>query len=219
MKSICFVPIKSNSERVPGKNLRILNGKKLYEHLLEHIKEAHVFDDVVIDTNSLEIEEYAKDMGFITIERKPYLAKNTANGNDLLAYHFSLFPDYDYYFQLFVTAPFMQPKTIVNCYNILTHEAEHDSVFTATENHSFYWFEGNPVNYRPCILPRSQNLSPVIEETTGLYGISRDAYIRYRCRIGAKPYIYLVDKYESVDINTEEDLKIAEFIGKVIYNL
>lgn len=58
----------------------------------------------------------------------------------------------------------------------------------------------------------------MIEETTGLYGIGRDALERYSCRIGQKPYIYTVSKFEAVDINTEEDLRIAEFIGKAIWN-
>ena len=62
MKTACFIPIKANSERVPGKNLRILNGKKLYQYICEHVKTAAVFDDVYIDTNSSEIAEYADKM-------------------------------------------------------------------------------------------------------------------------------------------------------------
>ena len=60
---------------------------------------------------------------------------------------------------------------------------------------------------------------PVIEETTGLYGITRESLEKYRCRIGRNPYIHIVSKFEAVDINTEEDWKVAEFVGKVIYNL
>lgn len=98
MKTACFIPIKANSERVPGKNLRVLNGKKLYQYICEHVKEAAVFDDVYIDTNSCEIAEYAETMGFHVLERKPELAQNTANGNDLLIYHYTLCPEYAYYF-------------------------------------------------------------------------------------------------------------------------
>ncbi len=219
MKTACFIPIKENSERVPGKNLRILNDKKLYEYICQHVKEADVFDDVYIDTNSQEISLYAEKMGFYVIKRKPELAKNTANGNDLLVYHFESYPGYDYYFQLFATAPYMQASTIQKCFNRLTTSEEYDSCFTATENHSFYWLSGNPINYRPGILPRSQDMLPLIEETTGLYGISAEALNRYRCRIGKKPYIHMVNKFEAVDINTEDDFKIAEYIGKVIYGL
>ena len=30
-----------------------------------------------------------------------------------------------------------------------------------------------PINYKPKILPRSQDAKPIIQETTGLYGIKR----------------------------------------------
>ena len=219
MKTACFIPIKANSERVPGKNLRLLNGKPLYQYISEHAQESEVFDDIYIDTNSNEVAKYAESMGFKVIERKPELALNTANGNDLLSYHFELYSEYDYYFQLFATAPYMQPTTIRSCFEKLTSSSEYDSCFPATENHSFYWMNGNPINYRPGILPRSQDMTPVIEETTGLYGISRDSLKKYKCRIGRKPYIHIVSKFEAVDINTEEDWKVAEFIGKVIYCL
>lgn len=219
MRTACFIPIKANSERVKGKNLRPLNGKPLYTYISEHVKEADVFDDVYIDTNSSEVAEYATSMGFKVIERLPELAKNTANGNDLLVHHYNLFPEYDYYFQLFATAPYMQPSTIRTCFEKLTNSTEYDSCFPATENHSFYWLAGNPVNYRPEILPRSQDMLPVIEETTGLYGITRESLDKYHCRIGRKPFIYIVNKFEAVDINTEEDWKIAEFVGKMIYGL
>lgn len=219
MKTACFIPIKENSERVPGKNLRTLNGKKLYMYIFEHVKEANVFDDVYVDTNSKEVAEAAEKMGFIAIDRKPELLLNSANGNDLIVHHAEQYPQYDYYFQLFATAPYMQPKTIKECYNKLLASEKYDSCFTAVANHGFYWLNGNPVNYQPGILPRSQDMTPVIEETTGLYGISKSALNRYRCRIGAEPYIYYVSKFEAIDINTEEDFKIAEQIGKIIYNL
>lgn len=81
----------------------------------------------------------------------------------------------------------------------------------------FFWLNDTSINYRPFILPRSQDMQLVVEETTGLYGISRDALAKYRCRIGANPYIHYVSKFEAVDISTEEDLKIAEYVGKMVW--
>lgn len=216
MKTACFIPIKANSERVPGKNLRLLNGKKLYMYICEHVKAADVFDDIYVDTNSDEITDYALSKGFRVIERKPELAANTANGNDLLSYHYEQYPMYDYYFQLFATAPYLKPESIRDCYNQLIASEKYDSCFTALANHSFYWYAGMPINYRPGILPRSQDMQPVVEETTGLYGIRSDSLAKYRCRIGKNPYIHYVNKFEAVDINTEIDFQIAEYIGKVL---
>lgn len=215
MSIACFIPIKSNSERVKGKNFREMNGRKLYEYIIEHAINSGVFDDIYIDTNSDEIKEYANQKGCKVIKRKEDLAKNTANGNDLLNYHYKLYPDYDYYFQLFATAPYLKEETIAKCADVLINSTTYDSVFTATQHHGFFWLNNTPVNYRPCILPSSQDMTAVVEETTGLYGISKDALARYRCRIGARPYIHIVNKFEAVDINTEEDLKMAEYIGKL----
>lgn len=214
MKIACFIPIKENSERVPGKNFRVLNGKKLYEYIIEHVMEAGCFDDLYVDTNSKEIMEYADMKQLRVIERQQYLAENTANGNDLMVYHQKLFPNYDYYFQVFATAPYLQPESIRKCCDMLASSEEYDSCFTATQNHGFYWLNNIPVNYRPGILPRSQDMPPMVEESTGLYGIKKSSLEKYKCRIGKKPYSYIINKFEAVDINTEEDLKLAEFIGK-----
>lgn len=219
MKTACFIPIKANSERVPGKNFRVLNGKKLYEYIIEHTIEAACFDDIYIDTNSAEIKAYALEKGLNVIERLEILAQNTANGNDLLMYHCKQQPDYDYYFQLFATAPYLRPESIRECYNALVSSEEYDSCFTALKNNSFYWLNGLPMNYRPGILPRSQDMVPVVEETTGMYGIKKESLLKYQSRIGRNPYMYFVNKFEAVDINTEDDLLIAEYIGKQYWKL
>lgn len=219
MRIACFIPIKANSERVPGKNFRNLCGKPLYYYIITNAIKAQCFDDIYVDTNSDEIKQFCEELGVKTIERKDELTKNTANGNDLLNYHYEKFPSYDYYFQLFATAPFLQPESIAKAVNTLVGSNIYDSTFTAIREHGFYWFNKTPINYRPCILPRSQDMEPVYEETTGLYGMSKDALKHYHCRIGAKPYICEVSKFEAVDINTEEDLKIAEFIGSAYWRI
>lgn len=206
-----FIPIKQNSERVKGKNFRVLGDKKLYEHIIENAISANCFDKIYIDTDSKEIKEYVKEIEEVEIiDRKPELATNTANGNDLLVYHGKIKPEYDYYFQLFATAPFLRAETIKKCVDILSNSNTHDSIFTGIERRGFFWLNNNPVNYRPGVLPRSQDLVPLIEETTALYGIKKESLTRYNCRIGEYPYIYKVDFIEAIDINTVDDLITAE---------
>lgn len=217
MKIACFIPIKANSERVPGKNFRLICDKPLYMYIINHALEANCFDDIFVDTNSEEIKQYCKAHNINVIDRKEELSKNNANGNDLLNYHFDLFPNYDYYFQLFATAPFLQPNSIASAVDKLVNSTN-DSIFTVIKENSFFWYANTPVNYRPCILPRSQDMEPVYEETTGLYGICKDSLNKYRCRIGANPILYVVNKFEAVDINTEDDLKFAEYIAKNHWN-
>ena len=211
MKVAATIPIKSNSTRVKNKNFRLLGGKPLYEYIIDHCIQAECFDDIYVDTDSAEINSYCTENQIICIKRKPELTLDTANGNDVFHYDIDFVGHYDFYFQLYATAPFLKPETIRECVNKLTHSSKYDSILTATEEYGWFWHKEQPVNYQPNILPRSQDATPVIKETTGLYGISKRAYTRYRCRVGATPYFYIIrDRKESIDLDTYEDFKEIE---------
>ena len=89
-----------------------------------------------------------------------------------------------------------------------------DSIFTAIKINSWFWYDDKPVNYDPKVLPRSQDALPIIKETTGLYGIKKDALLEYKCRIGQNPYMLFVDEYEAADLDTEFDFQYVEFLLK-----
>jgi CMP-N-acetylneuraminic acid synthetase len=212
-KVVAIVPIKSKSERIQGKNFTIINKKqKLYEILLNKLGYCN-FDEIYVDTDSSEIKEYCLKKKYKIVNRLPKLAKNSANGNDLLNYHGRIINS-EIYFQLFVTAPLLSIKTINDCINILKKNKKIDSIFTAKSFYTWYWFNKKPVNYNPQILPRSQDCKPVIQETTGLYGIRRSALIKYKARIGKKPYFYEVPFEEAIDIDENIDLKYLHFLLK-----
>lgn len=213
--SVCAtIPIKSNSTRVKNKNFQLLGDKPLYQYIIDHCIQAECFDDIYVDTDSPEINSYCVENQIICIKRKPELTLDTANGNDVFHYDIDFVGSYDFYFQLYATAPFLKPKTINACVDKLTHTTKYDSILTATEEYGWHWFQDQPVNYQPNILPRSQDALPVIKETTGLYGISKRAYERYRCRVGATPYFYIIkDRKECIDLDTQVDFDVAnEFI-------
>jgi len=203
MKIIAIIPIKSNSERVPEKNFRIINGKPLYRFLLDKMSSCN-FDEVFVDTDSDEIKEYCNKNNLNIIDRLPSLARNDANGNDLLNYHASII-DADVYFQLFVTAPLLKVSTINQCINVMKSNEIYDSILTVEEIYSWFWFDNKPVNYEPAILPRSQDAKPIIKETTGLYGIRKDILNKNKCRIGEHPYFFSVQDDESIDLDCESD--------------
>ena len=206
MKVAATIPIKSNSTRVQNKNFKLINNKPLYQYIIDHCIQAECFDDIYVDTDSPEINSYCVENQIICIKRKPELTLDTANGNDVFHYDIDFIGHYDFYFQLYATAPFLKPETIRDCVDKLTHSSKHDSILTATEEFGWFCHKDQPVNYQPNILPRSQDATPVIKETTGLYGISKRAYDRYRCRVGATPYFYIIrDRKECIDLDTQED--------------
>jgi len=211
MRTVAIIPIKSKSTRVPKKNFRIFNGVPLYKHFLKKFVPNHPFDEIYVDTDSQEVKDCARRLGFSVIDRPKHLAADTVNGNHLLLYEANLIKA-DIYFQLFITAPLLSLDTIKKAHQIMTKNLEYDSILTALERHSWFWYKGKPINYDPRILPRSQDAEPIIQETTGLYGIRKEVLFERRSRIGYKPYFLIVNEREGIDLDNEIDFKIAEFL-------
>lgn len=216
MKIAATIPIKQRSTRVKGKNFRLINGAPLYTYIIQNCIASDSFDSIFVDTDSEEIKKYCQDCNINFIDREPSLALDTSNGNDVFHYDIDYIGYYDYYFQLYATAPFLKGSTIKSTVDLLTRSTTYDSILTATEEYGWFWYSNQPVNYQPNILPRSQDAMPLIKETTGLYGISNSAYKKYRCRIGSKPYFYILDNpLEYIDLDTEYDfLKLESLLEK-----
>ena len=142
------------------------------------------------------------------------MTADSVNGNDLLVYDYEATKKGDFLFQLFATAPLLKSETIRKCVDFLKNNSEgYDSILTATEENGWFWFNSEPVNYNPKVLPRSQDAEHLIKESTGLYGITKEAMLRYRCRIGARPKFMLVSPEEGLDIDTELDFEFAQMVG------
>ena len=160
--TIAFIPIKSISKRVSGKNFKIFCGRPLYKYIITSTINSKAFDKIFVDTDSDEIKEFAKQKGVEIIDRQEYMTRDDINGNDLLLYDCNIIKRGDYIFQLFATAPLLKPETIKKCVDFLKNTSNYDSVFTATEEGGWFWFNDLPVNYRPVVLPRSQDAKHLI---------------------------------------------------------
>lgn len=215
---VAYIPIKSESERLPNKNTRLFCGKPLYTYIIENAINSNSFNDIYIDTDSEEIKKYARQHRLNVIDRPKFMTRNNVNGNDLLLYDFNYSLDGDYIFQLFVTSPLLKAETIKKCVDILKKSKVYDSIFTVTKESGWFWLDRNPINYRPNVLPRSQDAIPLLKESTGLYGITKKSLLKYKCRIGAKPKLFEIDKYEGIDIDTKDDFVYAEYVYENIIN-
>tara|TARA_B100001123_G_scaffold421776_1_gene529793 strand:- start:35 stop:700 length:666 start_codon:yes stop_codon:yes gene_type:complete len=217
MKIVAIIPIKKKSKRIKGKNFVKVNRKPLFAYLLEKVKKCD-FDEIYVDSDSQEIRNYCKKNNLFFVDRIQKLAKDNANGNDLLNYHAKIIKA-DLYFQLFITSPLLKIKTINNCIKKLKNSKIHDSILTVQHLHTWFWFNNRPINYNPKILPRSQDAKPVIVETTGLYGIKNKSLKKRKCRIGQKPFFYKLSAEESLDIDNKNDLDYFKyFIRKTSKN-
>src|SRR6185437_14870756 len=79
MKRICTICARGGSKGVPNKNLRVVAGKPLLVHTIEHAVAAGLFDVVAVSSDSSAILEAAASFGVTElVERPAALATDTA---------------------------------------------------------------------------------------------------------------------------------------------
>tara|TARA_R110001583_G_scaffold151248_2_gene303190 strand:- start:12002 stop:12649 length:648 start_codon:yes stop_codon:yes gene_type:complete len=209
--------MKANSERVKGKNFRLLAGKPLFQWILDSLLAVPEIDCVVINTDAkhilLENGLQATDRVVIR-ERRPELCGDLVSMNLILEDDIRAI-DADLYLMTHTTNPLISSDTIKGALNIFESKANtYDSLFSVNKVQTrFYREDMTPVNHNPAELVRTQDLEPWFEENSCLYLFSRDSFAKTNARIGEKPIMFITPPLESVDIDEPEDWVMAEALA------
>jgi len=209
MKVVAFVPIRLNSKRVVGKNLKMLGGKPLMCHILETLVKVKTIDEVYVYCSQEEIIKYLPE-GVKFLKRPEYLDRDETLGKEIYE-EFTKTVDADVYILAHTTSPFMKQSTVENALDKIVN-GDYDSAFSCERIQTFAWFGGKPINYDLKEIPRTQTIEPIFVETSAFFMFKRDVWKVHGQRIGFKPYMAEVDKIEGVDIDWPEDFEFAEKI-------
>jgi CMP-N,N'-diacetyllegionaminic acid synthase len=128
--AVAFVPARSGSERVPGKNLRPLAGHPLLAYAIETALQSGVFDRVVVSTDSREIAHvagwYGADVPFLRPSR---FATSTSPDIEWLRHTVERLPEsYELFAIVRATNPFRGPSTVQRGLEQLLATPEADSL-------------------------------------------------------------------------------------------
>jgi len=215
MKFIGYVTVRLNSKRVPFKSIREIDGVPLVSKPISILNQVDSISETILYCSQECIRNYINpELRYLFIKRPSHLDGDNITFNDILE---SIIDDIDSDYVVFLscTSPFIKPETIQDMINKI-ETGDYDSAFLATELYSFCWFDGKPLNYELDNVPRTQDLKPVIQETSGLYIFSKELFKKHKRRIGFNPYIKIVDMFEGWDIDTMDELRIAEYISCVV---
>ena len=215
-KIVALVPMRHNSERVPGKNYRSFVNRPLYHRIIGSLLACPLITEVVIDTDSRTIMEDASQHfpQVRLIERPQHLRAGTIPMNDVLLYDISKI-QFDYYLQTHSTNPLLRTETITRAIETFLSPGDHDSLFGVTRLQTrLYDALGHPINHDSDILLRTQDLPPVYEENSTLYIFSKETLEARKNRIGYRPIMLEVGREEAIDIDEELDFLVAEFFFK-----
>jgi CMP-N-acetylneuraminic acid synthetase len=218
MKIVSLLPMKGHSERIPNKNLRLLDGKPLFHYIAETLESSTLISKIIIDTDSKEIAENAlKNFSKVEIiDRPSELQGDLVPMNDIIAYDISHCQS-EHFLQTHSTNPLLTRKTLEEAIEAYFENIDtYDSLFSVTKLlNRFYLQSGEPVNHNSKELLRTQDLPPLFEENSNIYIFSKKSFSTAgNQRIGLKPYMFKMNKLEAIDIDDEEDFLLAETLLK-----
>ena len=206
MKVVAFVPIRLNSKRVVGKNLKMLGDKPLLQYILDTLASISSVDEVYVYCSQEEIKPMLPQ-GVKFLKRDESLDRDETLGQEIYD-AFTKEVDADVYILAHTTSPFIKAATIENAVKKVT-DGSHDSAFSAQKVQTFSWYKGQPLNYDLKEIPRTQTIEPVYFETSAFYIFRKEVWTVAHQRIGDNPYMAIVDPIEGIDIDNPEDFDFA----------
>lgn len=225
MKEItAIVPIKNNSKRIPDKNFKLFDDKPLMYWILNTLNKVKNITRIVINTDSKKAIEISKKYfgnQIEIIERPKQLCGDKISINKIIDYTINLdrFKNENYFLQTHCTNPLLTPKTINDSISIYFNNisSEYDSLVGVNRiQQRCYDHNSEPLNFKIGNLKRTQDLKPIFEINANIYIFSRTSFNSNNfCRIGEEPYLFEINKLESLDIDYPEEFKLAEMIFKL----
>jgi len=207
--------MRHHSQRVPGKNYRMLAGKPLFHHIIETLLAVPEIAQVVVDTDSTPVMNGLRQHfpQVRIIDRPENLRADDVSMNDILL-HDTEQVQADFYLQTHSTNPLLKPETVARAIQaLLPNYPNHDSLFSVTRLQTrLYFQDGRAINHDPAVLIQTQDLPPVYEENSCLYIFTRANLIKRHHRIGEKPVMFEIEADESWDIDEELDFAITDFL-------
>lgn len=218
MKTVAFVPIKLNNERLPGKNLKkFSDGTPLVKIILNKLAalKGDCIDKVYCYCSSKEIVAYLPD-GVEWPQRPIFLDDKYCTGRAIYE-EFVKTVDADVYILCHATAPFTTTAHIKECINAV-QSGKYSSAFAGQKLQTFFWKDGKPFNFDLGNPPRTQDMEPFYIENPSPYVFTKELFARLHARSGMNPYIVECDAVECVDVDAADDFELADAIYGFIKN-
>ena len=119
-KTICIIPARGGSKRIPKKNIKDFFGKPLIAYSIEVAKKSELFDDIIVSTDDKKIADIAKKYGASVQMRPDELSDDFTGTSDVVRYVLDTLEKdgqkYDFACTIYATAPLLQEKYLIKGY-------------------------------------------------------------------------------------------------------
>ncbi len=221
---IAIITARGGSKGLPGKNIRLMNGKPLIAYTIEAALRAKNVGRVIVSTDDKDIADVSKNFGAeIPFMRPAELATDTAGSIDVFRYTFERLEReegirIDNFLALQPTNPLRTAQHIDEAINLFYEKKANAVVGYCREAHPVFWhkhinedgkvtdiFEENYYNIS------RQEIKTSYYPNGSIFILNKE-YVLKNDDFSLDCYAYVMDRKFSVDIDTIEDFKYAEFL-------
>lgn len=228
-KIVAFVFARGGSKGIPRKNLQLLAGIPLLGHSIRTAKQSRYISRVVVSTDDEEIAEVAQEFGAeVPFMRNAELAAD--NAPEWLSWQHAIttlreldgFSALGVFVSLPTTSPLRSVEDVDRCIEVFL-QGTSDIVVTATETNrhpAFNMVRQENNGLCELVMPSSSAVVnrqgvpyTVYDMTTVAYVADPQFILQANGIFGGRVRAVLVPPERAVDIDTEMDLRFADFLA------
>lgn len=228
MKTLVIIPARGGSKGLPGKNIKLLNGKPLIQYTIDAAKKVFPLETICVSTDDLKIVAVAESLGLTIPFRRPdELATDTAGTYEVLLHAIQHYESNSFYPDVLVllqaTSPFRTAAQISEAIELFDEACEMVVSVKETKANPYYLLkeeneEGWLVPSKTSNFVRRQDCPKVYELNGAIYIINIEALKKKSISEFTNIKKYVMDELSSHDIDTMWDWKIAEIITTDNFN-
>ena len=223
MNILAIIPARGGSKGLPRKNIKLLNNKPLIGWTIESALQSNLINKTIVNSDDNEIIKVAEQFGAeIPFVRPDDLASDTANSKDVIIHTVNWYlkqnQSFDYIVLLQPTSPFRKEGDIDKMIEIAlnTNTDMVVSVKKTDSNPYYVLFEEDSNGYltpsKEGNFTRRQDCPIVYEFNGSIYVIKTESLLQNNSMKFEKTIKYVMDNYNSVDIDNQFDFDFAEFL-------
>lgn len=220
--TLFVIPARGGSKGIPSKNIKLLNGKPLINYSIDIARKFTSDKNICVSTDSAEIINVVEAYGLGTFFKRPEaLASDFASTYDVLLHAYNQFLDLGIQYTKIVllqpTSPFRTRKQLSEAMSL--YHSDIDMVVSVCKSDANPYYNLFQENKQKYIIPviesnftRRQDIPDVYSLNGSIYIINTKSLIERPMHKFNKVVKYEMDQVSSVDLDTEFDWMLAEFI-------
>jgi pseudaminic acid cytidylyltransferase len=222
---LAIIPARGGSKRIPDKNIREFCGRPMIGHILQTAANSKLFDTIHVSTESHRVADVVQSLGHrIDFFRPDELADDHTPLMPVLRYVAETYAAsgrrYDEIWLLMACSPLIESDDLIGASEFFRFSGGQRSVMTVAQYPApVEWAyrrndDGLLVPLRPEMLAvRSQDINPTYFDTGSFCIYPASTVLKSEGAGDYSAYVgYLLPRQKAIDIDSEEDLQLAELI-------